>query len=238
LPSVTWPTSTGFCRLKNFLSEGMSDDWVKDIISRYPEEGHKWAIVVHGLLKDIEEAQWAVAGLLAVADILERFQTISANRMKCVSLLWGMFSVAQYIKQFDQKSGLWRGLKRVATAIILAYSFHCCSEIDLFKFALFSDSRNHPEWLISTICDMMAEAITEGPGNESRSLLKKMCYLSGFRFFLESGDEGGPSCEGESDVYAVEPDSTATDEGGPSCGGESDVSDVEAGSTSTTGEEE
>jgi len=191
------------------------------------------------LLKDIEEAQWAVAGLLAVADVLERFQTISANRMVYLSLLWEMFSVAQYIKQFDQKPGLWRGVKRVATAIIVAYSFHCCSQIDHSKFALFSNRRKYNgEWMWK-ICNIMDKAITEGPSSEGGSPLKEMCdCFSDFRYLLESGDEGGPSCEGESHVYAVEAGSTATDEGGPSCEGESDVSAVEAGSTATTGEEE
>jgi len=240
LPSVTWPTSRGFCRLKNFLSEGISDDWVKEIISRHPEKEDKRAIVIHGLLKDIEEAQWAVAGLLAVADILERFQTISANIMECVSLLWEMFSVAQYIKQLDQKSGLWRGVKRVATAIIVACSMDCRSQIDPSKFAVFrNENLGYAEWRLREICNIMARAITEGPSNESGSLLKEMCNrFSGFRFFLQSGDEGGPSCEGESGVSAVEAGSTGTDEGGPSCEGESGVSAVEAGSTATTVEEE
>jgi len=185
------------------------------------------------LLKDIEEAQWAVAGLLAVADILERFQTISANRrFKCMFLLWEMFRLAQCIKQFDQKPGLWRVVKRLATAIIVAYSFHCCSQIDQSEFALFSDGWYYHEDRIKEIRDIMAYAIREGPSNESGSLLEEMCdCIPGFRFFLESGNECGPSCEGESGVSAVEAGSTGIDEGGPSCEDESDVSAVEAGST-------
>jgi len=244
LPSVTWPTSRGFCRLKNFLSEGISDDWVKEISSRHPEKEDKRVIVIHGLLKDIEEAQWAVAGLLAVADLLERLETVPSHwRTRSLFVLWEMFRMGKYIKLFDQKPASWRGVKRVATAIIVAYSFLFCSQIDESKCGWFTDGwhADYDEGTIIKICYIMAKAITEGPSNGSGSLVEEMCdCFPGFNFgfFMESGDEGGPSCEGESGVYAVEAGSTAIDEGGPSCGGESDASAVEAGSTATTGEEE
>jgi len=76
------------------------------------------------LLRGIKEANWAVAGLLAVADALKRFQTVSANRIECLFVLDKMFRLAKYARQLNQKPGLWRKIK-------------CCTQIDQSKFAWF-----------------------------------------------------------------------------------------------------
>jgi len=57
-----------------------------------------------------------------VADVLERFQTVSANRIECLFVLDKMFRLAKYTRQLNQKPGLWRKMKCVATAIIVASS--------------------------------------------------------------------------------------------------------------------
>jgi len=109
----------------------------KDVISGHPEEKDKRTSVIHSLPKSIKEANWAVAGLLEVADVLERFQTVSANRIECLFVLDKLFRLAKYTRQLNQKPGLWRKMKCVATAIIVASSIKCCTQIDQSKFSLF-----------------------------------------------------------------------------------------------------
>jgi len=201
-PKVTWPTSRSFCMLKDFLSEGTNADWVKDVISRHPEEERKYKPVIKSLLSGIEEANWAVAGLLAVADVLERFETLSAHQInhseiEGLFMLHAMLRLAQYIGQVNQKPGLWRNIKRVATALILECCIVCCALIDPSKFDLYTGGTNFRRQLEEGLirqCDLIAKAITEGL-DESGSLIKQMC--DGLGDYLET------FCEEESDVSYV-----------------------------------
>jgi len=85
-----------------------------------------------------------VAGLLAVADVLERFETVSNPyefesfpfKIEGLFILHAMLRLAQYIRQVNKKPGLWRNIKRVATAGILECCIVRCNFIDPSKFAL------------------------------------------------------------------------------------------------------
>lgn len=170
---VTWPTAPrGLCMLKDFLSNGVHVDWVKDAISSQdPQQAEvDLAITVtNSLLESIEEASWAVAALLAIADVLKRIETVSNNQTDWLLILGEMYRLSQYIKQFNEKPGLWTEMSREATGFILLSSMACCSEIDPIKFALFGSGKvnrmilanNLREELINT-CDIMADAITNG----------------------------------------------------------------------------
>jgi hypothetical protein len=196
-PKVTWPTSRSFCMLKDFLSEGTNADWVKDVISRHPEEETKWKPVIKSLLSGIKEANWAVAGLLAVADVLERFETVSnPYQGEGLFILHAMLRLAQYIGHVNQKHGLWRNIKRVATALILVCCIVCCNLIDPFKFALFKleigvhmrDTLRQLEEGLIKQCDLIAKAINEGL-DESGSLIKQMCADLDLEDYLEAFSE-------------------------------------------------
>lgn len=193
---VTWPDSRGFCMLKNFLSEGTDADWVKDVISRHPEEV-TCKTVIKSLLKDIEEENWGIAGLLAVAHVLERFESVlerfeSANQiLQCLLVLDEMLRVAQYIKQLNEKPELsWRRGKRVATVSMVICSIACSSLIDPSKFALFelatvdNSLLRGIQYELELIGNNIANAITEGLDGKSGSELENMCHK--FDLFFET----------------------------------------------------
>lgn len=177
--------------LKNFLSEGTDADWVKDVISRHPEEV-TCEPVIKSLLKDIEEENWGVAGLLGVAYVLERIESVSANQIEqCLLVLDKMLRVAQYIKQFNEKPELsWRRGKRVATVSMVICSIACSSLIDPSKFALFELATVDNGRLrgiqdeLELIGNNIANAITEGLDGKSGSELENMCYK--FDLFFET----------------------------------------------------
>lgn len=180
-PRVTWPTSRGYCRLKNFLSEGANDDCVKHVISPHSEDD-ACRTTIKSVLKDIEEAEWAVAGLLAVAELLERTETVpNYNRIDWLLVVDEMFRLAQYCKQFNQKDELWRRMKCGAIVVILRYSIDCCALIDPSKFQFRGVSWSwlrSGEWILRSECDGLGQTMTE-----SGSPSNLMCYRWGFKLW-------------------------------------------------------
>ena len=78
--------------------------------------------VIKSVLKEIEETEWVVAGLLRVADLLERLETVPSERIECLFVVDEMFRLAQYSNQFNQKAELWRWINCGAIAVIVNYS--------------------------------------------------------------------------------------------------------------------
>lgn len=143
-----WPNSIGF-KLKKFLSEGRTV--VNDIISIHHEEGIL-EMVIQSLLEGISrEEHLAAIGLLVVAEILERFDSVSANRDECLFLLEEMNRVAQSIKQLNERPILCEGTTyekmRKATMWIVNSSIMCCAQIDPSEFAMFFRSVNQKDLL-------------------------------------------------------------------------------------------
>lgn len=196
---VTWPASKGFCMLKNFLSEGTHANWVKDVISRHPEEV-MCETVIKSLLKDIEEENLEnlfVAGLLGIAHVLERFDSVSANRTEWLLVLLKLLILAQNIKMLDPRWELdpelelsWRKIKRAATVLIVIYSIACSAVIDPSKLALFELSTLDNDWLrtiqkeLEWSTYLMDNARADGLGSQEGFWLEIMCDT--FEFFFET----------------------------------------------------
>lgn len=194
---VTWPASKGFCMLKNFLSEGTDANWVKDVISRHPAEV-MGETVIKSLLKDIEEENLEnlfVAGLLGIAHVLERFDSVSANRTEWLLVLLDLWRLAQNIQMLDpgwecQWEESWRKIKRAATVLIVIYSIACSAAIDPSKLALFELSTLDNDWLrtiqrdLEWVSRLMHIATTESRDTEEGFWLEIMCDT--FEFFFET----------------------------------------------------
>lgn len=131
-----WPSSSCFSTLKDILSEGTDGALAtKDIISS--SEGMK---VVKHLLIGLGQAHWAAAGLLVVANILERFEMVAANRDECLSLLEEMSNLAHHVKALKERPRLKKGMEssiRNATEMIVEGALMCCTQINSSKFSRF-----------------------------------------------------------------------------------------------------
>lgn len=72
-----------------------------------------------------------------VANILERFETVSANQEDCLCLLEEMNKLAQHVKQLKERDDLKKGMESLikeATELILEASIMCCTQIEDSKF--------------------------------------------------------------------------------------------------------
>ena len=50
------------------------------------------------VLKGLGNVHWVAVGLLAIANVLERFDNISANDRECIDLLKDMLKLVKYLK--------------------------------------------------------------------------------------------------------------------------------------------
>ena len=55
------------------------------------------------ILSGISEAHWAAACLLVVANILERYETISENKYECLCVLEEMYNLAHHVKKLKAR---------------------------------------------------------------------------------------------------------------------------------------
>ena len=94
--------------------------------------------VVSGVLKGMGTAHLVTAGLVVVANILERFEEIDANKAECLRLLREMIFLAKLVKQFKERRQLKEGMHDIikeATERIVEGSIMCCCQIDSSKFS-------------------------------------------------------------------------------------------------------
>lgn len=127
-----WPSSPFFSALNEILSEGADAALAtKDIISS--SEGMK---VVKHLLIGLGQAHWAATGLLVVANILERFEMVGANRDECLSLLEEMSNFGYYVKNLKKRPGMESSIRN-ATEMVLEGALMCCTQISSSKFSRF-----------------------------------------------------------------------------------------------------
>ena len=82
--------------------------------------------------------QLVITGLVVVADILERFDDVAANKTECLRLLKEMIFLAKLVKQFKERPQLKEGMDdliKEATELIVASSIECLSQIKSSKFS-------------------------------------------------------------------------------------------------------
>eukprot|EP00253_Pinus_taeda_P029780 PITA_29780 len=129
-----WPTtSKTFFKLKELISEGITV--VKDVI---PGDAIKTA--VKGLLQGMGTAHLVTAGLLVVANILERFEEVETNKDECLRLLKEMIFLAKVVKQFKERPQLndsegMHSIIKEATGLIIEGCTKCCCQIDSSKYS-------------------------------------------------------------------------------------------------------
>lgn len=115
---------------------------MKDIIS-----------TTQSLLKVIGQAHWALAGLLVVSNVLERFEAVSANRDECLSLLEEMYNLAQYVKQLKERERLRDGMDDLiqeALDMIAKASVICFAQIKSSKISRFCSATGHKKELVES----------------------------------------------------------------------------------------
>lgn len=116
------------------LSEGINV--VKDVI---PGDTIKTA--VKGVLQGMRAAHLVTAGLLVVANIVERFEEVKANKDECLRLLSDMFFLAKVVKRFKERREFLNEGKhdtiKSATELIVEGSTMCCYQIDSSKYSKF-----------------------------------------------------------------------------------------------------
>lgn len=122
---------------------------VNDIISIHREEDIL-EMVIQSLVEGISgEEHMAATGLLVVAEMLERFDSVSANQNECLFLLEEMNNVAQSIKQLNERPLLCEGTKyenmKKATKWIVNSSIMCCAQFNPSEFGMFFRSVNKKE---------------------------------------------------------------------------------------------
>eukprot|EP01018_Ginkgo_biloba_P001070 Gb_13429 [translate_table: standard] len=125
-----WPTSSAFSKLREFLEK--RSDFIskeKGFLSKLSREAKTVAI---SILKEIAEAHWPAAGLVVVYSILERFESISANKAECLQLLKAMNKLALHIKQLKDRANLREGMRNMiqeSVCMIVEGSLLCCNQM-------------------------------------------------------------------------------------------------------------
>ncbi|KAH9289542.1 hypothetical protein KI387_033659 [Taxus chinensis] len=93
------------------------------------------------LLRGVGNAHWAAVGLLVIANVLDRFDKISANDRECLDLLRAMLNLGKYMKQIkDNHFDLHReilekmseGVQLIVSGAILCHSFIGSKKISKF----------------------------------------------------------------------------------------------------------
>lgn len=91
------------------------------------------------VLKGLGNAHWVAVGLLAIANVLERFDNISANDRECIDLLKAMLKLGKYLKQMkDISADLHKETLECmseAVKLIVSGAILCCSFITSNKLS-------------------------------------------------------------------------------------------------------
>lgn len=126
-----WPGSIGFPSLNNFPYNDTS--MIVENINSEPPRGDILEILLERLVQEVPDEELAAAGVLVVADILERFEDVSANRNECLILLEEMNRLSQHIKDLN---GQPEKMRRATKWLVHCYIM-CCAQIEPSKFATF-----------------------------------------------------------------------------------------------------
>lgn len=91
------------------------------------------------VLKGLGNAHWVAMGLLAITNVLERFDNISANDRECIELLRAMIKLGKYLKQMkdinaDLHNEILEDISE-AVKLIVSGAILCCSFITSNKLS-------------------------------------------------------------------------------------------------------
>ncbi|GLJ34920.1 hypothetical protein SUGI_0702800 [Cryptomeria japonica] len=139
LRDLVQPVAADFSKLFDGISEGakmFSDQ--KFLKSQLSTDAHSVAVDV---LKGLGSTHWVAVGLLAIANVLERFDNISANDRECIDLLKAMLKLGKYLKQVkDIYADLHKEILEdmsEAAKLIVSGAILCCSFITSNKLSKF-----------------------------------------------------------------------------------------------------
>ncbi|KAH9289547.1 hypothetical protein KI387_033664 [Taxus chinensis] len=116
------------------------------------------------LLRGVGNAHWALVGLLVIANVLDRFDKISANDRECIDLLRAMLNLGKYMKQLkDNQFDLHReilekmseGIQLIVSGAILCHSFIGSNKIS--KFLLTTKIREELVYVRGRVDDMKSD---------------------------------------------------------------------------------
>ncbi|XP_059065290.1 receptor-like cytosolic serine/threonine-protein kinase RBK1 isoform X2 [Cryptomeria japonica] len=186
LRDLVQPVASDFSKLFDGISEGakMFTDQ-KFLKSQLSTEAHSVAVDV---LKGLGNAHWVAVGLLAIANVLERFDNISANDRECIDLLIAMLKLGKYLKQMkDINADLHKESledMREAVKLIISGAILCCSFITsnkLSKFILTKKIRDELVYVRGKVDSMKADLI----------LQMQVLTVKTFTFYHEQNNDTG-----------------------------------------------
>ncbi|GLJ34890.1 hypothetical protein SUGI_0702390 [Cryptomeria japonica] len=166
LRDLVQPVASDFSKLFDGISKGakmFSDQ--KFLKSQLSTEAHSVAVDV---LKGLGNAHWVAVGLLAIANVLERFDNISANDRECIDLLKAMLKLGKYLKQMkDIYADLHKEILEEmseAAKLIVSGAILCCSFITsnkLSKFLLTKKIRDELVYVRGKVDSMKADLMLQ-----------------------------------------------------------------------------
>ncbi|KAH9289544.1 hypothetical protein KI387_033661, partial [Taxus chinensis] len=124
--------------------------------------------VVLDVLRGVGNAHWAAVGLLVIANVLDRFDKISANDRKCIDLLRAMLNLGKYMKQlkdnqFDLHGEILEkmaeGVQLIVSGAILCHSFIGSNKIS--KFLLTTKIREELVYVRGRVDDMKSDLVLQ-----------------------------------------------------------------------------
>ncbi|KAH9289596.1 hypothetical protein KI387_033713, partial [Taxus chinensis] len=130
LKDIVQPLSSDFSKFFECISDGaktISDQ--KSSSSKLSSEAQSAAL---DAVKVLGNVHWVAVGLLAIANVLERFEKISANDRDCMDLLKAMLDLAKFLKQLKDMNAeihkeisekMMEALRLIVTGSILCRSF-------------------------------------------------------------------------------------------------------------------
>ncbi|GLJ34914.1 hypothetical protein SUGI_0702720 [Cryptomeria japonica] len=141
LRDIVQPVASDFSKLFGSVSEGTQ------IISGQKSSSSKLSSQAHSValeaVKELGNIHWAAIGLLAIANVLERFDKISANDRDCLDLLKVMLDLAKFLKQLKDMNAdsqkeisekMNEALHLIVSGAILCRSFIACKKFLKFLF--------------------------------------------------------------------------------------------------------
>lgn len=137
-----WPGSKCLFKLKEVVGQG--GEAVKAVC---PDA----KTIAQRSLQGLGVMHMLTTGFLVVANIMERYETISHNKEVCLSLLEGMNTLVQYVKQLQERLGLKEGMKtkiEKAIKLIIEVSLACCTQIDKPKYIQFFSTAVNQEEMV------------------------------------------------------------------------------------------
>ncbi|XP_059065296.1 cysteine-rich receptor-like protein kinase 6 isoform X2 [Cryptomeria japonica] len=166
LRDLVQPVASDFSKLFDGISDAakmFSDQ--KFLKSQLSTEAHSVAVDV---LKGLGNAHWVAVGLLAIANVLERFDNISANDRECIDLLKAMLKLGKYLKQMkDISADLHKETSECmseAVKLIVSGAILCCSFITsnkLSKFLLTRKIRDELVYVRGKVDSMKADLMLQ-----------------------------------------------------------------------------